>query len=59
MQYAGADPSDKDAANYRTYSKIQFALGVVEGVALVGGILCDIIGFAVGSMICGPLALGK
>lgn len=53
MKSAG---TDVESQNYRTFSTIQFALGVVEGVALVGGIVFEMIGFAAGAAICGPLA---
>ena len=54
---AGGDT--KSAETARTFSKIQFGLGVVEGVAIVGGILAEMVGFALGAVVCGPLALGE
>lgn len=54
---AAGDPNDPNIKNERYFSKYYFALGVVEGVAIVGGIAAEILGFTALGAVCGPLAL--
>ena len=54
---AAGDPNDPNVKNERYFSKWYFALGVVEGVAIVGGIAAEILGFTALGAVCGPLAL--
>lgn len=50
------NPNDKTA--FLVYSWATFGLGCVEGAALVGGMLAEIVGSVTIAGMCGPIGIG-